>query len=244
MVSRKAILIANPGEYGAENYCEGVNKDMENYTAFLKSPLGGFWYDYEIEKFNKPSSNVVRDAIQSIKSVTYSMIIFCGHGWYSERQRSTILELNKSDHIDSADLRNGSKKHTLILDCCRKIEPFEFSEGLKAAMRKVFTLNPTDCRKYYDLRIEECEATLVVMHACSINETAGDNSENGGYYSFSLIERAKDWAGTTSTKPSIFSVVSAHDSASPNVKRLSGNRQNPQIEKPRSAKYFPFAIVA
>ena len=40
-MTRKALIISNPGEIGAENYCEGVLKDVENFKNYLQSPKGG-----------------------------------------------------------------------------------------------------------------------------------------------------------------------------------------------------------
>lgn len=105
MVNRRALLIANPGEVGAENYCEGVNKDMANYKTFLKSPLGGLWYENEIEILHKPSKTTVRQAIQKLKSYDYSKLVFSGHGVYSSIHESTILELNKYENIDSVEFQ-------------------------------------------------------------------------------------------------------------------------------------------
>jgi hypothetical protein len=109
-------------------------------------------------------------------------------------------------------------------------------------------INPDDCRKYYDRRIEECPGGLVVMYACSIDEVAGDDPQKGGYYSYSLLETSHEWArnSTVDTSKSVgyFSVVEAHDATVPPVRRLSGGRQNPSIEKPRTTPYYPLCIVA
>jgi len=41
-----------------------------------------------------------------------------------------------------------------------------------------------------------------------------------------------------------YSIVNVFNGAVPLVQKLTGNTQNPQIEKPRSAPYYPFAIIA
>jgi hypothetical protein len=249
MASRKALIIGYPGEKGANNYCEGVNLDIKNYKSFLTSPLGGFWYEDEVEILYIPSKKAVSDAVQNLKYVDYSKIIFSGHGAYSPIYDSTFLELNNNEAIDSAELRGACRKQTIILDCCRKVERVIIEERVMLKAAKVATaLNPQKCRRYYGQRIEECDTGLIVMYACSINERAGDDSSKGGYYSYNLIRSATTWAdsntGNLSISAYFFSVVSAHDTASTRVKNLSGDRQNPQIEKPRSGLYFPFAILA
>lgn len=55
-MKRQALLIANPGESGASNYCEGVNRDCDSYPLFLKAPFGGAWYGNEIEILRRPSA--------------------------------------------------------------------------------------------------------------------------------------------------------------------------------------------
>lgn len=34
-MKKKILIISNPGAVGAENYCEGVKKDVENYKSIL-----------------------------------------------------------------------------------------------------------------------------------------------------------------------------------------------------------------
>lgn len=42
-MKRKMLIIANPGERDAENYCEGVNQDVTRYHRFFTSIQGGAW---------------------------------------------------------------------------------------------------------------------------------------------------------------------------------------------------------
>jgi hypothetical protein len=249
-MKRYGLIIANPGEFGRENYCEGVNKDVSNYENFLRSPVGGAWNKLEINVLNKPSTQDVRIAIEQAKLADYAFIVFAGHGYYSAGKRSTILHLRPGVEIDSAELRQGAKKQTVILDCCRKIERpmlVEKRAALTFAEDATSRMSAANCRKYFDREIESCSESLVVIHSCSIDQTAGDNSERGGHYSYSLIDCTNDWASGLSFDPAHYysrSIVKAHESAAVHVSRLSGNRQVPQIEKPRSEPYFPFGIVA
>lgn len=41
-MKRKMLIIANPGERDAENYCEGVNQDVTRISAF-HIVQGGAW---------------------------------------------------------------------------------------------------------------------------------------------------------------------------------------------------------
>jgi hypothetical protein len=249
-MKRRAVMVANPGEQGTKSYLGGVLKDVENYRQFLLSAIGGLWYNAEIVEMMLPSAPEVSQVIRQLSSCDYSLVIFSGHGYYSTRLNSTVVELRSGEQIDSAELRAGAAKHTLILDCCRKSDapiPLLITDAMKVAKAKP-QINRDNCRKYYDEAIEKCGRGLVVMHACSIDEEAGDDAQKGGYYSYNLLGTSITWADSLAADTSVVArwatVVAAHDAAAPHVKRISGNRQNPVIEKPRSSPYYPFCIVA
>lgn len=242
---RKGLIICNPGEVGADNYCEGVYKDETNYKRFLQRPHGGVWYEKEIRIMERPRRYEVQNAIGELRYCDYALVVFSGHGCYSSRTQSTWLELRDGEEIDSNELRQGSAKQTVILDCCRVIAR-ELPAIVEKAAEFRAAVSADDMvrsRFYYDNAIAKSPNGLVVLHACDINETAGDDSKRGGYYSCNLIENAEAWARSTTIQATL-SVVAVHQSAATAAQRQSGNRQNPQIEKPRSGPYFPFSIVA
>lgn len=249
-MNRKGIIISNPGELGAENYCEGVKRDVANYRSFLLSPNGGVWRESELEEMKRPSVAEVRRKIESLRNYGYVLVIFSGHGYHCSIRGSSVLELRAGEEIDSDEFREEADKLTLILDCCRKVYPEKRTMVMDSARvaKRAPILNPADCRKYYNRRINECSNGIIVMHSCDIDELSGDDASRGGYYSYSLLEESKRWARESDTDTNgdyaIQSVVQAHNSASPRAQSLSGGSQNPQIEKPRSSPYFPFCIVA
>jgi hypothetical protein len=244
MTTRRALLISNPGEQGAQNYCRGVLIDIINYKKHLTSPLGGAWFETEINYLNKPSISQVNNEIYKMSSFDYTLILFSGHGYYSNITSSTWIELNKDEDYDSNKLRMLTNKRTIILDCCREIYPPR-PTVMAEAMKKVAKA-PLDferCRKFFNALIEKCLKGIVVGHSCSINETSGDDENNGGYYASSLLRTATNWSENNNSWAT-YSVVQAHNSAVPLVGTLSGGTQNPYIEKPRSEPYFPFAVKA
>ncbi len=249
-MNRQALIISNPGETGAENYCRGVLKDVENYRSFLLSAIGGSWWGSEIVAMSRPSVAELRLKVKVLPAFDYVLIVFTGHGYHSTILDSTVLKLRKGQEIDSAELRLAATRQTFIIDCCREKhlgvpEVIALREMLaKAASR----FHPEDCRRYYDKRIQECASDLVTMYACDTDEKAGDDDKRGGFYSYSLLESCKNWAENstvdTSRQFDTLSVVSAHNATEPRVKRLSETRQNPQIRKPRTGPYYPFCVVA
>jgi hypothetical protein len=242
------LLISNPGEVGADNYCNGVNVDVLNYKKFLTSPLGGAWTEDEIIDSDRPSKSYVKSILQTLKNNDYLLIIFCGHGYYSSNSK-TVLELKKDNEISSDELKIGIKQ-TIILDCCRVMHPEEYVEDSRfsAMLKAKSDLNRQDCRRYYEKKISEAPLGLVVMYGCDVNETSGESSSKGGYYSSNLILSAEKWFESDSTDTSnnynTLSVVKVHSMASEKVTQISGKTQNPQIDKPRSEPYYPFAIIA
>ena len=248
-MKRQALIISNPGESGAENYCAGVLKDVTNYRSFLVSPIGGLWRESEIAEMNRPSTFDLKMKLFDLTSCDYALIIFSGHGYHSTTHDSTFVELRSGHEFDSADLRLNVKQ-TLILDCCRQRYPpvTEDRALLERLAKAAPVLHPERCREYYDGRIAECSDELIVTYACGVGQTAADDTQTGGVYSSNLVKASKAWTRTlnidTTHQHQILSVVSAHEGAVPLVERARGNRQTPRIEKPRTGPYFPFCIVA
>jgi hypothetical protein len=237
-VKRAALIIVNPGDEDDEEYCEGVYQDAEAFDSFLRSPIGGTWANIEI--LEKPRKAAVLSAVRALTTLDYSLVVFSGHG--GQISDSTHLALGEA-LISSSDLLTG-KKQTLILDCCRKPIPILLLEDLAKSIAKGGTGKDADrCRYYYDQRIEACGKDLVKLFACREGEEAADTS-GGGLYSRYLIGAASDWAKNKDpNSPEYISVVTAHNAAAERVRR-ERPVQNPDIEKGRSAPYFPFCIVA
>lgn len=250
MVSRKALIIGSP-----DAEIPGVNIDVENLKHYLKSAIGGLWYENEITVLKSPSMYAVRQEISNLRFKDYSFVFFAGHGYHSVERRRTILHINSAETMDSLELRAGAQKHTLILDCCRK--PQSERRIAKATMES-YSMdsalgkkpNPIECRTYFDKAISACEGGLVVMNACAIDETAGEDELAGGYYTSSLIDSSNQWAKgklrqlDLNAQYATFSTKDCHEAAAVQVNQLSGGRQNPNFESPRTEKKFPFAVVA
>ena len=250
MVSRKALIIGSPDEK-----IPGVKVDVKALNDYLKSPIGGLWFDFEIMVLMSPSTSTLRNQISQLKLRDYSLVFFGGHGYYSAERKRNILKINPNEEFDSLELRAGAIKHTLILDCCRKVESERrLSESVTKAMTldsvSGQTLNPSRCRSYFDQAISQCDNGLVVMNACSIGEVANENDKDGGYYTSSLIDANEQWARrmlstvNVTNSPSTFSTQNSHNAATERVRLLSGGRQTPSFEAPRAERRFPFTVVA
>lgn len=245
-MKRKALIITNPGEQGAENYCQGVNTDREAYRAFLDSALGGWWFASEVQVLDRPRVADVAIAIEDLKRFDYALVIFSGHGAYSKSRDETVLELRAGHEMDVSDLVVEGKRQTLIIDCCRVFTEETLPESLiLKAQRAYAQLDGRSCRLHYEEAIAKCGIGAVKLYACAPGEVAYDTSQ-GGIYSQNLLRAATAWSDEPgrAAQRATLSVAAAHESAAARVARRRGQPQTPVIEKPRSGPYFPFAVVA
>jgi hypothetical protein len=243
---RKALIISNPGERGDENYCKGVYVDVENYKSHLISPLGGSWHNHEILSLDRPTKKQVNDYIKQLSYYDYTIIIFTGHGDHLKEKDRIIIELRKGEEYNSRDFKKSAKKRLIILDYCRKIYSKVIFEDVltKAAVKAAKTLDLGRCRNAFDKEISKCTDGIIVGYSCLANERSGESESKGGYYSLGLLIEAKKWLENNTKYYDSLSIVSAHNGAKEFVVRETGDNQHPDIEKPNSDPYFPFAVIA
>lgn len=194
-MNRKCLIIGYPGEQGQKGFCSGVAIDLNNYSNYFKSSLGGAWEDDEITVKIGPSKDFVFNYLSKIRTDDYLLFVFCGHGHYDEIKNQTIIQINKSDELEEDKISSCYANKLAIFDCCRRtIASMRRDES---ALMEVFSksqieLNRAECRKYYDKRIEDCNGQITKSYACSIDEYSGDDSQLGGFFSHSLIKTAKN----------------------------------------------------
>ncbi len=242
-IKKYALLIGNPGEENAKNYCPGVFADIKNYESFLKSPIGGAWNSSEIIAKVKPSQNQVISTIANIQSTAdYAFIVFCGHGWFSESRNTTMLELNQNENIDYKELTKGAKKQLLILDCCRTKLKEIIQDSYKLSFSERRSQDSTYSRYYFEKYLEHCETGLIQINSCRIDESAGEDSK-GGYFSSSLISEMNiDNYDLSQDGYRVIDIVDAFDLANRKVISETSGRQTPELIKGRRNYYFPFAV--
>lgn len=250
-MKRKALIIGTPGDGVHNKKLPGVEVDLANYRRYLMSPLGGAWTDIEIVMMHSPTSQQIQEKLKTLREVDYAFVSFSGHGGYNTSTRSTHLELGPTDLFDSRLMKIGAPKQTVVLDCCRERYTPGIFESLivRASLESLSEgLDPQKCRAAFDAHIGRCLPASIVLNACDIDETAGDDPQLGGLYSASLIEAAEDFAKEahhrTSWGNAILDVPDAHARAAQKVRNESDSRQNPTINQPRVSTYFPFAVIA
>jgi hypothetical protein len=238
-MTRKALIIGNPGEKEAENYCEGVLKDVDNFKSYLQLTRGGAYYAQEISVLYRPSIKELNTAIQAMSGIDYTFIAFCGHG-YSWREE-TMLELSSGNEINANSLKTGALKRTIVLDSCRKEEYRldALTESTKIVKHFAADASIEKSRRDFDNVVAGCSNGIILINSCAYNETATDLDKYGGLYCYNYIKYAAEYS-LPSDK--YLSVVGVHNATSEIVRRNGGGNQNPTIEKPRSDPYFPFAV--
>jgi hypothetical protein len=219
---------------------------MENYHAYLKGFAGGAWYDREIAVLESPTKAQLDAQLLLLKAADYSLLVFAGHGGYSQNRRTTLLKINSSTDVDEDELKIGAPKRTVIIDSCRVLlrEPVSFREAIvKGAMAMDSYRDPELTRRFFERSMEACMPGIAVMYGCSIAESAGDIKGVGGRYSSTLLELAADWEKDyQGQRNAVLSVGDAHELAASLVSKRSGNTQNPKGEFPRTVPRFPFAV--
>lgn len=236
---RSALIIGSP-----DAQIPGVYDDMRNYRRFFESPGGGGWHSREIITLECPSSSQVKEHLAGMRGADYSIVIFAGHGYYSQAHRCTMLELRKNEQIEDYALKIGAPKHTLVIDACRMVVQDQI---LKAAMESLVARSETPqslagSRLLFENAVRASAPGLATMYSCSLNETAGDIAGTGGRYSSSLLATSEEWAKSFAS--GVLPVSEAHDRAVRTTVVHSGGRQNPVGEFPRSVPRFPFAVKA
>lgn len=250
-MKRKALIIGTPGDGVHSKKLPGVDVDLANYRRYLMSPLGGAWAQEEIVVLQSPSANHLKEQLSELRKADYAFVTFSGHGGYNNVTQSTHIELGPNQLFDSRQMLIGAPRQTVVLDCCReRYTPDLLKYLVERASLESYTegLDRKRCREMFDAYLKKCLPAVIILNACDINETAGDDPTRGGIYSSSLIESAKVFCKETSLtnirEVAILDVPDAHCRAAAKVQNERDGRQNPTISQPRVSTYFPFAVVA
>ncbi|HIP26197.1 MAG TPA: caspase family protein [Flavobacteriaceae bacterium] len=239
-MKRKALIIGNSGDKNnPKEYLEGVKKDVHNYNTFLQSNIGGKWYQHEIVLSLDENKNQVLKKIEDIKKENndFIFILFSGHGSYSSWKECRKLYFY-DDYIFEDEFINIAKKQLTIFDTCADIENDLIldSAGLesRASLNKYESVK--DYRKIYENEILKCLNQQVVLYSSSIAESSNDDSELGGYFTYSLLKVAKK------SNQNVLSSKEAYFYAKKIVQERTNNEQNPQCKCIKSENILPFSI--
>jgi len=240
-MKRRALIIGNSGNNNnPKEYLEGVKKDVANYHKFLKSNIGGNWYEQEIILSLDETKKQVINKIEKIKNENPDLlfVLFSGHGSYSKLYECRKLYLF-DEHIYEKDLTYITDKQVTILDTCAGIEDDLILDSItmmesKASFEDYKT--PKNYRILYQNAVMQCPSQQVVLYSSSIDESSQDDSELGGYFAYNLLKVAQN------NKQEILNSKEAYFYAKKIVQEKTKKEQNPQCSCIKSEKILPFSI--
>ncbi|HWZ13909.1 MAG TPA: caspase family protein [Mucilaginibacter sp.] len=240
-MNRRALIIYCNNTYSGA--LPGPEQDNKNYRRFLKSYLGGEWYEDEIKSLNNPTSILVEQMRQVfLNGADYTFIIFTGHGFINSSDNNyQYIELSDKN-VSMRKLVTDAKRQTIIFDACRGLETFESDEIIKSIKEdiKMFSAGRST-RAHFDKAVQAAEEGLTTLFAASVGQSAQD-SKDGALYLLSLIRVSESWAEEEANISTVLPLHSAHKKA---VKYMDENfisLQEPIMGAEKRKNYFPFAI--
>ena len=241
-MNRKALII----------YCTetdsgpliGPQMDNKNIRAYLKSDVGGQWYDDEIISLENPTYSKVKGCIANeFDDVDYSFVVFTGHGGIDETDGQDYLEVADGD-IPLSTLISHAPRQTLIIDACRGYYN-RVSDSLQKSFSNIneyFSGHP-NTRIIFDRAVCQAEEGLSVLYSASANQTSLDTNK-GGAYLYSLLSICKEWEEVTKGKEGYMDLKNAHEIACEYLRDNFVTIQKPAMNMEKRKFYFPIAVSA
>lgn len=262
-MNKRLILIISDG--AGNEPLQGVRLDKENYLNFFMSPEGGYWQENEICIFDKNDFCLNWLKAYSLQyrtlnnPIDYFVIVYCGHG-YTDQYHNIWLQVRPDCDLKLDDLLGAvaDTRCLLIADSCRAVARMD-EGGRLTARRQLFSAIRDEsrcygeiCRNFYEHLISRTPKKMqLVLFADSFNETAGESERLGGYYSYFLLQAAKQMkesfqrqqiAGRSTDHCA--SPIYCHRLAVPEVVKISNDQQHPEILRcSRSVNKLPFVVV-
>ena len=252
-MKRRLFLIINDG--GIRNYLPNVKTDKENYLRFFHSPEGGAWEENEIEisennfDFSR-FENHIHFQEYSGDPYDFLLIVFCGHGFSQDGERYIEIRPDET-FVSLTQIKTVcSQTRTLFISdsCLATLGNLNEVRGINGVHRFSTDEYRQICQLIYNTGIMLTpNNTFTAGFAVSIGEKAGEN-ENGGIYSQTLLEEAREVIEELKTNPvyandnyASFSFV--HYRTAQKVVRITNGDQHPSIELKRSRYLLPFVVV-
>lgn len=241
-MNRKALIIyctdTNSGEL------TGPKMDNENIRKYLKSDVGGQWYDNEIISLENPTIGKVKRCIANeFDDADYSFIVFTGHGGIDETDGQDYLEVVDGDMSLSTLLTNAPRQ-TLIIDACRGYFR-RIPDSLQKSFSNVyeyFSGHP-NTRIIFDRAVSQAEEGLTVLYSASANQSSLDTNK-GGAYLYSLLSICKEWEEDVKGKEGYLDLKNAHEIACEYLRDNFLTTQKPAMNMEKRKFYFPIAVNA
>ena len=239
-MNRKALIIycteTDSGELA------GPKMDNENIRKYLKSDVGGQWYDDEIISLENPTIGKVRRCIANeFDDADYSFIVFTGHGGIDETDGQDYLEVVDGD-MSLSTLITDAPRQTLIIDACRGYFR-RIPDSLQKSFSNVyeyFSGHP-NTRIIFDRAVSQAEEGLTVLYSASANQSSLDTNK-GGAYLYSLLSICKEWEEIVKGKEGYLDLKNAHEIACEYLRDNFVTIQKPTMNTEKRGCFFPIAV--
>lgn len=239
-MNRKALIVyctdTNSGKL------TGPKMDNENIRKYLKSDVGGQWYDDEIISLENPTIGKVRRCIANeFDDADYSFIVFTGHGCIDETDDQDYLEVADGD-MPLSTLISPAPRQTLIIDACRGYCS-HLSDSLQKSFSNLyeyFSGHP-NTRIIFNRAVRQAEEGITVLYSASENQSSLDTNK-GGAYIYSLLSVCKNWEESVKDNYVYLDLKGAHEKACAYLKRHFITNQKPTMNMEKRNFYFPIAV--
>lgn len=248
-MNRKLLLLSC--DNGGQGFLPGVTIDIERYYRFFSSSIGGAWRDEEIRRYHNRSCTILHDYIlmtEADRHVDYWLIVFCGHGRVDVNGFTQML-LSQDNEVSESDIFTWvtTSRCLIISDCCRERRVLQGDQLIQEQLiRGNGGLDPDASRDAYNNYLRQSpEGMHCCTYAASANETAGENNNIGGIYSYCLMNACNSFANQNGelVDPlhlNVFSFEEVQLVAARNVEMLTHNEQHPIIRG--NIEHLPFVV--
>lgn len=233
-IIRRALLVMSPDE--GKNHLPGVAIDEQNWTAHLRSPIGGAWNSSEVRILHNPLPMALAMALNWTADADYTLIAFSGHG-EGKSEDETELQVHPDYAIPATKLVSAASRQTIVLDCCRQPKKETL---LEASLEKKYATDarrePLDARRRFDEHLKKCAPFRVTLNSCAFRQVAGENEAIGGFYTNELLKAAR-----LASPGKVMDVRDSHKVARAQVMHRQPS-QTPVGNLPRTGDTFPLGL--
>lgn len=239
MIRRALIIYCDNTKSGR---LPGPEKDNYNIRNYLKSHIGGDWFESEIKSVRNPSSREVISLVASfLNKSDYSFIVFSGHGYFSGSNMIQYIELYDGSFPINI-LKTNSPRQTIIIDACRGLLSLNenLQKGLSGFLPEPFIGDPyANTRYLFDRLVMQADEGLTVLYSASINQTSLDTNL-GGAYIISLFKMVELWHQSNNTG-CVLDLKQANELSKHYLKNFD-TKQIPTLNREKRLKHFPLGV--
>jgi hypothetical protein len=244
-MTRRVIIIGSPLSMKTQDvrFYHGVTEDADTYVRFFKSATGGAFDASEIFVLVNPTWEALRKTLRS-QETYYTILVYTGHGFISERTSKTTLNINSRERIEVSRIISHiqSDRKLLLIDTCRvKTNQMESFSGLGDPEWRLHfpsSLSKIKARRIFDGKLAQTSEGTQIIYSCSPGEYSGIDF-HGSTFTHALLRPVSNWSKIIDRG----NTLSIRDSFRFSRIILRNHSQRPtQLVSKISKPNFPFAV--